>query len=150
MTQHVSNPTDLQLAEYVFSLPESEQNKYDLETKEGFALAMQAYHASMTGEEETASKARKEREAKEYTTLILVKVSDGEARMFHVGTGLGSVGREAADPAKWSTSRHLRSKAEIRAMKLRKFGDASLSIPAGAEVRVLTIPTEDTISGFFG
>lgn len=152
MTQHVSNPSDIQVAEFVWSLPEEEQEKYNLETAEGLSAAIDAYHASMAGEDsDTGPKERKAREAKEYSVLLLVNdgSSENECRMILIGSGLGSVGREPIDPVKWSDARKLRSRADIKAHKARKMGDKELNIEKGSEVHVMVLPTEEYLGTFF-
>ena len=152
MSKQVSNPTDSQL--FLFWADEMApelQEKYNPETTEGLTAILSLYHASLAGgtKVEKDKGARKERTAREYSTFLIVRGSNkDEARMLHIGTGLGSIGRESNDPTQWSVSRQLKQRAEVKALRANRFGDAELGIEKGTRIEVLTLPTED-VAAFF-
>lgn len=137
-----TTPNEAQILDFFMELPDAERLRIgDIETAEGYGKALDAYFASIAGEDLPTGEAkeRKTREAREYSVLLLVQTGEHEAITHLIGTGLGSVGRESTEPTKWSDARKLRSKAEIRAAGLRKKGQS---------VHVLVLPTEEYLGKF--
>lgn len=114
-------------------LPEAD--RFDLFTPDGMEAARVAYKSSLTGED--AKGPRKQREAKEYTVILLTRSLDAEGNLLQtwekVGSGLAGVGQGRGPKDA------IEDVGKLRAMKLAT---------TGIEAHVLSLPTAEYLGTF--